>query len=578
MSVAGVLLTWLNIKNASCGNDTDKPLGIDEACFSVVNTNDHAVELYSIVSECYVCNGIPQANLSANSNTSLIIPTRYPMHVYYVDKTEYCHTTFSFVQYGHYGWNITDRSCSSIYTLAEPVNPYLPILMTLIVLATCAILGTLARVLTVKCRALLQRKFLRETENSQNDREWLQPANLAEPLVMVSKTKNRMHVIDAFRGITILLMVFVNNGGGSYRIFQHSPWNGLTIADLVLPWFAWIMGLTLSMSLHTQFRVTVPRTKIILKTVRRMMILILLGLVINSIKTPPIKHLRFPGILQLLAISYCICVILEVLFAQTQRNYHFGRLMFLQDILNNWIQWLIILTIVAIHTLITFLLPVPNCPTGYLGPGGYHLYGKYANCTGGAAGYIDRFIFGNHIYNNTHNPVYGPVLPHDPEGMMNTMSAILFVYFGVQAYKIVISHPQNKAMLFRWLLWSFTLGIIAGILSNFSKEEGVIPVNKNMMSLSFVLATSSLAFFIYAILWFVIMHRQFWTGAPFIYAGANSIFIYVGHYLTMDLFPWYWEVNSVPTHSSVLAMNLWSTTLWGIIAYGLYKKNIIITV
>jgi predicted acyltransferase len=36
--------------------------------------------------------------------------------------------------------------------------------------------------------------------------------------------------------IAILLMIFVNNGGGDYVFFKHAAWNGLTVADLVLPW------------------------------------------------------------------------------------------------------------------------------------------------------------------------------------------------------------------------------------------------------------------------------------------------------------------------------------------------------
>jgi heparan-alpha-glucosaminide N-acetyltransferase len=31
-------------------------------------------------------------------------------------------------------------------------------------------------------------------------------------------------------------MVFVNNGGGKYVFLNHAAWNGLTVADLVLPW------------------------------------------------------------------------------------------------------------------------------------------------------------------------------------------------------------------------------------------------------------------------------------------------------------------------------------------------------
>ena len=40
-----------------------------------------------------------------------------------------------------------------------------------------------------------------------------------------------------------------------------------------------------------------------------------------------------------------------------------------------------------------------DCFRGYLGPGGIEGDGSNENCTGGAAGYIDREIFGlNHMY------------------------------------------------------------------------------------------------------------------------------------------------------------------------------------
>ena len=37
-----------------------------------------------------------------------------------------------------------------------------------------------------------------------------------------------------------------------------------------------------------------------------------------------------------------------------------------------WPQWIIITILEVIWILLTFLLPVPNCPTGYLGAGGLH--------------------------------------------------------------------------------------------------------------------------------------------------------------------------------------------------------------
>ena len=92
--------------------------------------------------------------------------------------------------------------------------------------------------------------------------------------------------------------------------------------------------------------------------------------------------------------------------------------MFLEDILDSWVQWSIIILITVIRTLVVYLVPIPNCPKGYVGPGGYHLHGLHKNCTGGAIGYIDRYIFDSHIYNSTKNPVYGTILPHDPEGIL----------------------------------------------------------------------------------------------------------------------------------------------------------------
>lgn len=60
------------------------------------------------------------------------------------------------------------------------------------------------------------------------------------------------------------------------------------------------------------------------------------------------------------------------------------------------------------------LTPLASCqlsvcshsPSGYLGPGGIGDLGKYPNCTGGAAGYIDRLLLGeDHIYQHPSSTV-----------------------------------------------------------------------------------------------------------------------------------------------------------------------------
>ena len=64
-----------------------------------------------------------------------------------------------------------------------------------------------------------------------------------------------------------------------------------------------------------------------------------------------------------------------------------------------FLQWLVIISIGLVWITITYSLPVPNCPTGYLGPGGISNYSNQFDCIGGAAAYIDRLILGeNHMY------------------------------------------------------------------------------------------------------------------------------------------------------------------------------------
>ncbi len=43
-------------------------------------------------------------------------------------------------------------------------------------------------------------------------------------------------------GFALCIMIFANTGGGGYWFFNHSLWNGLTVADLVFPWFIFMMG------------------------------------------------------------------------------------------------------------------------------------------------------------------------------------------------------------------------------------------------------------------------------------------------------------------------------------------------
>ena len=67
--------------------------------------------------------------------------------------------------------------------------------------------------------------------------------------------KKRLLSLDVLRGITVVGMILVNNSGGklSYDSLQHSAWNGLTLCDLVFPFFLFIMD-TETYSCHSVHR------------------------------------------------------------------------------------------------------------------------------------------------------------------------------------------------------------------------------------------------------------------------------------------------------------------------------------
>lgn len=109
------------------------------------------------------------------------------------------------------------------------------------------------------------------------------------------------------------------------------------------------------------------------------------------------------------------------------------------------------------------------------------------------------------------------------------------------------------------------------------KNHGVIPINKNLWSLSFVLTIGGMAFAIHAFLFVMVDILRKWGGRPLFYPGMNPIFLYVGHELLRNTFPFAWTpVNK--THAAYLSMNLWGMGLWVVISIFLYKQNVFLSI
>lgn len=203
-------------------------------------------------------------------------------------------------------------------------------------------------------------------------------------------------------------------------------WNGLTLADLVFPWFVWMMGASIVLSQRSLLKKKVSKLSILFKICRRTVILFVLGmrkkhhvfilsicvvgLILQGGDGKP-KNLRILGVLQRLALCYFFAAILVLIFDKDEselqssqwpigRNkfknllkiyfFYLGNNVhqpaqneFRKTVLQFWPQWLCIFFITLAWILITFVPKLSNCPRGYIGPGGKHEHGLYRNCTGG---------------------------------------------------------------------------------------------------------------------------------------------------------------------------------------------------
>ncbi|XP_014784915.1 heparan-alpha-glucosaminide N-acetyltransferase, partial [Octopus bimaculoides] len=214
-------------------------------------------------------------------------------------------------------------------------------------------------------------------------------------------------------------MIFVNYGGGGYVFFEHAQWNGLTVADLVFP------------CRYVEFA----------------------GLELYTVE---LDKLRIPGVLQRFSLTYLFLALMVTAFARVDDNQKAKHLSPFRDVLLYWPEWFLNFALLAVHIGITFALPVPGCPTGYLGPGGISEGGQYYNCTGGAAQYVDKMVLGDsHLYQHpTVKEDYKTKIPFDPEGILGIPTSIFLCFLGLQAGRIIVQYPSHKERIFRWTVYT----------------------------------------------------------------------------------------------------------------------------
>ena len=129
-------------------------------------------------------------------------------------------------------------------------------------------------------------------------------------------------------------MIFVDNIGSSWPVLDHSPWNGVALADFVMPFFDFILGVSLVFSLksfHKQLHLNQNNAKnrrkakyqTFKKVSKRFVKLFVIGILTQGgidIANYDMKHIRIMGILQRVALCYYFASILEIFVAPIAKH------------------------------------------------------------------------------------------------------------------------------------------------------------------------------------------------------------------------------------------------------------------
>lgn len=281
--------------------------------------------------------------------------------------------------------------------------------------------------------------------------------NIQTATASVAPKSKRLKSLDVMRGLTVALMILVNNGGEhNYHILEHSKWNGLTPCDLVFPFFLFMMGVSTYLSLK-KFKFQ-PSAALYKKIIKRTILLFVIGLAINWFdmvcagNALDFAHLRIWAVLQRIALCYGIVSLLAI---------HINLRYFIHT---------------AIGLLVVYM--------AILAFGNGYAYDSSVNIIAQA----DLHVFGHdHLYHKS---------PVDPEGLLSTLPAIAHTMIGFLCCKYISIAGQSVESKIKFLKIT---GLVMVVLGFFLSLIG-FGINKRIWSPSFVFVTCGFAAWVLGIL------------------------------------------------------------------------------
>ena len=152
-------------------------------------------------------------------------------------------------------------------------------------------------------------------------------------------SRPRLESLDIFRGLTIAGMILVNNPGSdaSYWPLNHADelmsahpagsypgkwWveaNGWTPTDLIFPFFLFIVGASMVLSFAARRARGDSRLALFKHAARRSALILLIGYAIRILPYVNFSHMRYPGVLQRIAVVYLCASVITLWTAQRGR-------------------------------------------------------------------------------------------------------------------------------------------------------------------------------------------------------------------------------------------------------------------
>ncbi|KAL3539096.1 hypothetical protein ACH5RR_002462 [Cinchona calisaya] len=359
----------------------------------------------------------------------------------------------------------------------------------------------------------------------------------------ITKKTPRVASLDVFRGLSVLLMMVVDYGGSIFPIIAHSPWNGVHLADFVMPFFLFVAGISLAIV----YKKVPNRKEATLKVMLRALKLFLLGVLLQGgylhgitsmTYGVDVEKIRWLGILQRIAIGYLVAALCEIwLPCRRWRKEGFQR--------NYLSHWCVVLSLSAIYLGLLYGLYVPDWSFSLENNSG--IYEVKCSVRGdlqpgcNSAGMIDRYILGiNHLY---AKPVYRNLkeckpsyneqvnqsmplwclAPYEPEGILSSLTAVVTCIIGLQYGHILVQLQGHKERLYNWFLLSFSF-MALGLLLSFVG----IPLNKPLYTISYMLVTTASAGITLCLL-YILVDVYGWRGLTYVleWMGKHALSIFV---------------------------------------------------